>query len=114
MRRTTSRSNRPVVFGRGGNPIQFASISGVAAVLQRTLSDVSARGTVIQVDGPSMTFNQLAASLAPELGSGASHPRHVPRAMLRCMAVARSTPPGRQAHSALIMDSYDLTTGKRA
>jgi hypothetical protein len=61
-----------------------------------------------------MTFNQLAASLAPELGAGASRPRHFPRAMLRCMAVARSTLPGRQAHSALIMDSYDLETGQSA
>jgi NADH dehydrogenase len=113
-RRTAARSKRPLVFGRGGNPIQFASISEVATVLERALTDPSARGTVIQVDGPFMTFNQLAASLAPELGAAASRPRHFPRAMLRCMAVARSTPPGRQAHSALIMDSYDLETGQVA
>jgi hypothetical protein len=61
-----------------------------------------------------MTFDQLAASLTSELGAGASHPRHLPRAVLRCMAIARSTPPGRQAHSALIMDSYDLETGQPA
>jgi NADH dehydrogenase len=79
MRRTATRSRRPLVFGRGGNPIQFASISQVATVIERALTDPSARGTVIQVDGPFMTFNQLAASLAPELGAGASRPRHVPR-----------------------------------
>jgi hypothetical protein len=61
-----------------------------------------------------MSFNELAASLAPELGASARHPRHLPRAVLRCVAVARSTPPGRQAHSALIMDSYDLETGQPA
>jgi NADH dehydrogenase len=114
MRRTAGRSSRPLVFGRGGNPIRFSSVAQVAAVLQRALTDPSARSTVIQVDGPSLTFNQLAASLAPELGAGASHPHHLPRALLRCMAVARSTPPGRQAHSALIMDSYDLETGQPA
>jgi uncharacterized protein YbjT (DUF2867 family) len=112
MRRTATRSRRPLVFGRGSDPIQFASIARVAAVLEKALADPSTRGTVIQVDGPSMSFNELAASLAPELGASARQPRHLPRAVLRCMAVARSTPPGRQAHSALIMDSYDLETGQ--
>jgi uncharacterized protein YbjT (DUF2867 family) len=114
MRRTATRSRRPLVFGRGGNPIQFASVARVVAVLENALADPSTRGTVIQVGGPSMSFNELAASLAPELGASARHPRHLPRAVLRCVAVARSTPPGRQAHSALIMDSYDLETGQPA
>jgi uncharacterized protein YbjT (DUF2867 family) len=112
MRRTATRSTRPLVFGRGGNKIQFASISDVATILERAFTDPTTRGSVIEVDGPSMTFDQLAASLAPELGAGARRPRHVPRVLLRCLAVAWTTSPGRQANAALIMDSYDLKTGK--
>jgi uncharacterized protein YbjT (DUF2867 family) len=114
MRRTAARSTRPLVFGHGDNPIQFASISQVVTILQSALTNPSTRGTVIEVDGPSMTFNQLAASLAPELGEGACRPRHIPRALLHCLAVPRSTARGRLANAALIMDSYDLNTGKLA
>jgi uncharacterized protein YbjT (DUF2867 family) len=77
MRRTATRSTRPLVFGRGGNPIQFASISDVATILESTLTDPTTRGSVIEVDGPSMTFDQLAASLAPELGAAARRLPHV-------------------------------------
>jgi hypothetical protein len=56
-----------------------------------------------------MTFNELAVGLEADLGPGARRPRHVPRPVLRMLAVAGATQPGRQAQAALVMDGYDLT-----
>ena len=111
MRRTARRSGRPLVFGRGDNMLQFATVSDVAAAVDSALTEPSTRGMIIEVDGPTMTMNQLAASLGPELDPGA-RPRHIPRTLLRCVAVARRTSPGRQAHTALLMDTCDLRTGE--
>ncbi|HEV7186787.1 MAG TPA: SDR family oxidoreductase [Blastococcus sp.] len=109
MRRTAGRSGRPLVFGRGNNPISFASVPDVAAAVDEALHDPSLRKTVMEVAGVIVTFNQLAAALEPDLGPGARRPRHVPRSVLRVLASAGSTPPGRQAAAALVMDTYDLT-----
>jgi NADH dehydrogenase len=111
MRRTAGRSGRPLVFGRGDTPIVFASVPEVAATVDRALSDSSCRGTVLEVAGCTLTFNALAAGLDGELGPGARRPRHVPRPILRMMAGARGTQPGRQAAAALVMDDYDLAAG---
>jgi uncharacterized protein YbjT (DUF2867 family) len=109
MRRTAGRSGRPLVFGRGDNPISFASEPDVAAAVDEALHDPSLRNTVMEVAGVIVTFNQLAAALEPDLGRGARHPRHIPRPVLRILASAGSTPPGRQTAAALVMDTYDLT-----
>jgi NADH dehydrogenase len=109
MRRTAGRSGRPLVFGRGDNPVEFASVPDVAAAVDRALSDPSCRGTLIQVAATILTFNQLAAGMEPDLGPGARRPRHVPRPVLRVLASAGSTPPGRQAAAALVMDSSGVT-----
>jgi NADH dehydrogenase len=114
LRRSVGRSGRPLVFGRGDNPIMFTSVPEVAAAIDTVLAEPSNPGTVIDVEGPTLTFNELAASLEPELGPGARRPRHIPRAVLRCVAAARFTLPGRQAEAALIMDEYDLQTGEPA
>jgi uncharacterized protein YbjT (DUF2867 family) len=109
FRRTAGRSGRPLIFGRGDNPITFASVSDVAAAVQRALTDPACRGQVIEVAGPTMTFKELAASLTAELGPGVARPRYVPRALLRLLGTAGSTPAGRQAAAALVMDRHDMT-----
>jgi NADH dehydrogenase len=110
MGRTAGRSGRPLIFGRGQNPIAFAHVAEVAEVADRALADPTYRGRVVEVAGEVLTFDQVAARLEPELGPGARRPRHVPRPVLRALALARGTPPGRQAAAALVMDSYDMTS----
>jgi NADH dehydrogenase len=104
MRRTAGRSGRPLVFGRGDTPVVFASVADVAAAVDRALVDPACRGAVLEVATATLTFNQLAAGLAADLGPAAGRPRHVPRPVLRLMAGAGWTPPGRQAAAALVMD----------
>ncbi|HET6867048.1 MAG TPA: SDR family oxidoreductase, partial [Solirubrobacteraceae bacterium] len=54
--------SRPIVFGRGENPINFVSVDDVAAVVERAILDPGLRGQLIEIGGPqNLTFNQLAA-----------------------------------------------------
>jgi uncharacterized protein YbjT (DUF2867 family) len=111
LKKTAARSGRPVVFGRGNNPINFVSVSDVAALTERAVTDPAARGRVFEIGGPAnLTFSQLAATVQQAAGR-TSAPRHVPPALLRLMAgtVGRVKPEiGRQARAALVMDSADL------
>ena len=109
MRRSAGRAGRPLVFGRGDNPIAFASVTDVAEAVERALDEPSCRGTVLDVVTATSTFNDLAAGLESELGQGARRPRHVPRPVLRVLAGASATAPGRQAEAALVMDTQDMT-----
>ena len=53
---------KPIVFGRGENPINFVSVSDVAASAERAVNDPQLRGRVLEIAGPrNLTFNQLAA-----------------------------------------------------
>ncbi len=95
---------KPIVFGRGQNPINFVSVSDVAAAVEQAVIDTDFRGKVIEVGGPqNLTFNQLAALLQQTRGS-ASRIRHVPRSMLRLLA-----PFNRQVRAAVAMDTIDMT-----
>ena len=95
---------KPIVFGRGENPINFVSVDDVAAVVERAVIDVGLRGQVIEVGGPQdLTFNELAALLQRTRGRPAKI-RHVPIALLRAMA-----PFARQARAAIAMDTLDMT-----
>jgi NADH dehydrogenase len=109
---TAARSGRPVIFGRGENPINFVSVTDVAALVDRVLADPATRGRVLEISGPdNITFNQLAAAIQAAAGRSSS-PRHISPAVLRIMAgaIGRLKPGlGRQAHAALLMDSIDLT-----
>ena len=109
---TAARSGRPVVFGRGNNPINFVSVTDVAALVEHVVTDPAARGRVLQIGGPeNLTFNQLATAIQVAAGR-TSAPRHVPRPALRFIAgtVGRIKPElGRQARAALLMDAIDLT-----
>jgi uncharacterized protein YbjT (DUF2867 family) len=95
---------RPIVLGRGDNPINFVSVNDVAAVVAHAVVDTSWRGRVLEVGGPrDLTFNELAAMLQDVRGESRTV-RHVPRALLRALA-----PVARKARAALVMDTDDMT-----
>jgi NADH dehydrogenase len=112
LNQTAGRSGRPLVFGRGNNPINFVAVDDVADAVDRAISDPTTRGTTLQIGGPlDLTFNQLAATVQTEAGR-TKPPRHIPPAALRVMAntVGLLKPElGRQARAALVMDRLDLT-----
>jgi len=112
LRRTAGRSNRPMVFGRGQNPVNFVSVRDVAALLQHAVTDQGTRGRTLEIGGPdNLTFTDLACMVAADRG-GSAGPRHVPRAALHVMAATLGRVRlelGRQARAALVMDSDDMT-----
>ncbi|MGI8698113.1 MAG: SDR family oxidoreductase, partial [Mycobacteriales bacterium] len=88
MRRSAAHTGRPLVFGRGTNPVNFVSVTDVATVVAGAATDSQRRGQVLEVGGPdNLTMDELAAFSQRELGSSAKGPRHVPRAMLRTLAL---------------------------
>jgi len=112
LSQTAARSGRPVVFGRGTNPINFVSVTDVAALAEQAVTDPAARGRILEIGGPgNLTFNRLATAVQAAAGR-TSAPRHVRPAMLRLIAstLGQVKPEfGRQARAALIMDQTDLT-----
>lgn len=110
--KTAGRSGRPLVFGRGENPINFVSAADVAALVERAVIGPTTRGQILEIGGPeNLTFNQLAQAVQTAAGRTGA-PRHVPRPMLQVMAntIGRVKPElGRQARAALAMDRTDLT-----
>ena len=111
LRQTARRSGRPLVFGRGDNPINFVSVIDVAAVVERAVTDPSTRGQTLEISGPhNLTMNQLAHAVQVADGRS-SAARHVPRAALGIAAqtAGRLNPMiGRQVRAALAMDSDPL------
>lgn len=108
LRESRDRRGRVRVFGRGENPITFVSVEDVATAVVRAVVDPTLRSHVIEVAGPAdLTLNQLAQMVSP-----GSSPRHVPRTLLRVMAVAaRPVQPelARLARAAVVMDTADQT-----
>jgi NADH dehydrogenase len=108
---TAKKSGRPVVFGRGENPINFVSARDVAALVDLVIGDPATRGTTLDIGGPAnLTFNELAAALL-DAGYVRGGPRHVPPPLLRALSstVGRLKPQlGRQMRAALAMDRVDL------
>jgi NADH dehydrogenase len=95
---------KPIVFGRGDNPINFVSVRDVAAVVELAVMEPALRGQILEVGGPqNVTFNDLAA-LLNELRGESRKVRHVPRPILR--AVGRFVRPAR---AALAMDTTDMS-----
>jgi NADH dehydrogenase len=100
---------KPIVFGRGENPINFVAVEDVAAVVERAVIDTDLRGQTLDVGGPAnFTFNELAVLLQRIRGRPANV-RHVPRPLLRAMA-----PLARQARAAVALDTLDMTFDPRA
>jgi NADH dehydrogenase len=112
LHHTAARSGRPLVFGRGQNPINFVSVADVAALVDQAVIDPTTRGKTLEIGGPdNLTFAQLAEAVQSAAGRPAT-PRHVPPVMLHLMAnsIGRVKPElGRQARAALVMDRADLT-----
>lgn len=112
LRSTAGRSGRPLVFGRGDNPINFGSVVDVAAVVELAVTESDTRSTTLEIGGPDdLTFNDLAQAVMTADG-GSGQPRHVPPPALKLMAatVGRLNPQlGRQARAALVMDQSDFT-----
>jgi NADH dehydrogenase len=112
LNKTAGTSGRPVIFGRGTNPINFVSVSDVAALAEQAVVDPSVRGEILEIGGPqNVSFNALAADLQRASGR-AGLPRHVPGAMLHLLAaVLGPFQPNhaRQMRAAIAMDSHDLT-----
>jgi uncharacterized protein YbjT (DUF2867 family) len=112
LRQTARRSGRPVVFGRGDNPINFVSVVDVAAVVERAVTDPSTRASTLEIAGPhTVTLNRIALAIQAADGRTSS-PRHVPPILLRVAAqtAGRISPViGRQVRAALAMDTTDLS-----
>lgn len=95
---------KPIVFGRGTNPINFVAVADVAASLEQAVLNPTLRGHIIDVGGPmNLTFNQLAALLQQVRGTN-EPVRHAPRCALRLAATF-----SRQARAALAMDTIDMS-----
>jgi len=113
MHRTAGRSGRPLIFGRGQNPINFVPVSDVAEAVVKAILDPSQRGRTITVAGPrNWTLTDLAAMTQHELGTADKTPRHVPRGALRVLAATHVVSDStfcRRANAALIMDTTDMT-----
>lgn len=100
---------RPLIFGRGNNPINFVSVATVADAVITAVIDPTLRGRTIDVTGPDHhTLNELAALTRP-----GSRPLHVSPRVLHVLA---RTAPGavrRQSAAALVMDSWDMRAAQR-
>jgi len=111
LEKTAGRSGRPMVFGRGDNPVNFVSATDVAGVLADAVTDPTQRGQIIEVSGPvDLTLNELAGEVMRAAGR-AGAPRHLPRGALKVVAatVGRARPQvGRMVRASLVMDTVDL------
>ena len=104
---TAGSTGRPLVFGHGDQPIPFASVADVADVVCRAAGDPELRGRVVEVAGEPVTMNQLARTVQ-EARDWHGSLRHVPRPLLRAIAVALApvNPAfARQNRAALVMDT---------
>ena len=113
MRESAGKSGRPLIFGRGENPINFVSVTVVAHAVVSAVLDPSQRGRVLSVVGPqNLTLRELAALAQRQLGTDRKEPRHVPRAVLHLLAASRvigTSTIARQSKAALVMDTVDMT-----
>lgn len=112
LEQTAGRSQRPLVFGRGDNPITWVSVDDVAALVEHAVVDATLRGRVLQICGPQpVTMTRLAEMVMAQHG-WTGKPRHVPRPMLHAMAntVGLLKPEmGLRARAALAMDEFPTT-----
>lgn len=95
---------KPIVFGRGDNPINFVSVADVASAVERAVIDASWRQQVMEVAGPrDLTFNEL-AMLLQQVRQQPAKVRHVPPWLIRSMSSV-----SRKARAAVAMDTLDMT-----
>ncbi|MEO6791079.1 MAG: NAD(P)H-binding protein [Ornithinibacter sp.] len=107
LEETAGRRSRPVVFGRGDNPLTWTLVDQVADVVVGAVLDPELRGRTIDVTGPNpRTLEQLAQGVMTAHG-WQGEPRHVPRSVLHLMAILPGQP-GRMAKAALAMDNLTV------
>ncbi len=113
LAQTAGKSGRPLIFGRGDQPIAFVSATDVAALVSRAATDTTLRGQLLEVAGAPMTMIELAHAL--QAARGWNGPlRHMPRPILRAVAtVAGAANPAfaRMNRAALLMDTTALPAG---
>ena len=102
---------KTMVFGRGDNPINFVSVTDVAALVGRAIEDPALRTRTLEIGGPdNVTFNELVATMKRVTGVDGAV-RHIPRNMLRVMAAvagAMNATLARQTRAAVAMDTLDM------
>lgn len=107
------RQGKPLIFGRGANPINFVAVNDVARFARLALDDDRARNQILEIGGPeNLTLLQVARAIERALGRVSAAPRHIPRAMMRLLGVAaRPISPtfARQARAGILMDTADMT-----
>lgn len=106
----TARSGRPLVFGRGRQPLPFVSVEDVADVVTHAALGTGLRGRVVEVAGEPTTLTELAEALQAARGWD-GRPRHLPRPVLALLGLgARPVAPAfaRQNRAALAMDTKGL------
>ncbi|MGZ4602183.1 MAG: SDR family oxidoreductase [Kineosporiaceae bacterium] len=117
LERSAAPSGRPVVLGRGDNPVTFVCVRDVAQVVADAALDGAYRGSLLQVAGPdALTVTELAELVQARAGRAAP-PRHVPPAALRIATwTAGLARPelGRRLRAALAMESADLVAQSSA
>lgn len=114
LRSSAGASGRPLVFGRGDNPINFVPVADVATTVSAAVLDSDRDGRFHELRGTTnYTLNQLALKVQAETGTARKGPRHVPRAALRAIASVSviNASLARKAAAALIMDTIDMTAG---
>ncbi len=103
LTQTAGRTHRPLVFGRGSNPMGWVAVQDVAALAVRAVETRSLLGTTLTVSGPQrLTVTELACRVMAAHGWPGT-PRHVPTGLLRVASTLPATP-GRQARAALAME----------
>jgi uncharacterized protein YbjT (DUF2867 family) len=105
-------NGKTLVFGRGGNPINFVSALDVARFVDLATADPSLGGRVVDVPGPeNLTLDQLVE--ITRFASGRSgRVSHIPRSIMRLLSMAlRPMDKIRagQIGAALLMDTLDMT-----
>jgi uncharacterized protein YbjT (DUF2867 family) len=115
--RSLQASGKILVFGRGGNPVNFVSAADVAALVSQAAAGPGLRGQILELGGPdNLTFNELAVILQETTGRRGVV-RHIPRPALQLMAgLTAAVKPAlaRQARAALAMDTIDMRFGPAA
>jgi uncharacterized protein YbjT (DUF2867 family) len=113
LRQTAGKGGRPMIFGRGEQPIAFVSAADVAAIVALAATTKTLRGQLLEVAGHRVTMSELARAV--QIADGrTTKPQRLPRAMVRAMStLARPVNPkfARQNCAALMMDTADLGGG---
>jgi NADH dehydrogenase len=105
------RNGDALVFGRGENPINFASVRDVAAVVESVAVDGESVECVVDVGGPdNVTLGQFARTLQRAMGASGAQ-RRVPRPVMRvaCVVMRPFRPAlARQIRAGVVMDTTDM------